>query len=137
MRPTLGPIYLLWPTLYGIHAILVVAGTPIQFEGQWASLNLLIPTIGYGMLTGLVGFLLPGRRHPGPDPAPETDGVGLGGQNHQFGDAGRRLAGSRQPDRGYVVRVEGVLRKIRSGSPCNARRRRIIASCDPRPRCRP
>ncbi len=57
MRPMLGPIYLLWPTLYGIHAILVVAGAPIQFEGQWASLNLLIPTIGYGMLTGLVGFL--------------------------------------------------------------------------------
>ena len=57
MRPMLGPIYLLWPILYGIHAILVVAGAPIQFEGQWASLNLLIPTVGYGILTGLVGFL--------------------------------------------------------------------------------
>lgn len=57
MRSILSPIYLLWPTLYGIHAILVVAGAPIQFEGQWASLNMLIPTIGYGILTGLVGLV--------------------------------------------------------------------------------
>lgn len=57
MRETLGPIFLLWPILYGIHAILVVAGAPIQFEGQWASLNMLIPTIGYGILTGVVGYL--------------------------------------------------------------------------------
>ena len=57
MRPIMSPVYLLWPFLYGTHAILVVAGAPIQFEGQWESLNMLIPTIGYGLLTGLVGFL--------------------------------------------------------------------------------
>ena len=57
MRSIMSPIYLLWPILYGIHAILVVAGAPIQFEGQWESLNMLIPTIGYGLLTGVVGFL--------------------------------------------------------------------------------
>ena len=54
MRSMMSPIYLLWPILYGIHAILVVAGAPIQFEGQWESLNMLIPTIGYGVLTGVV-----------------------------------------------------------------------------------
>ncbi len=57
MRSIMSPVYLLWPILYGTHAILVVAGAPIQFEGQWESLNMLIPTIGYGLLTGVVGFL--------------------------------------------------------------------------------
>ena len=45
---------LLWPALYGLHAILIVAGVPIIFVGAWSSLNMLIPVIGYGLLTGLI-----------------------------------------------------------------------------------
>lgn len=55
MRPASSPIMLLWPALYGLHAILIVAGVPILFvERPWDSLNMLIPTIGYGLLTGLI-----------------------------------------------------------------------------------
>lgn len=57
MRPAAGPVYLLWPVLYCIHAILVVAGAPIQFEGRWEILNMMIPVVGYGILTGVVGYL--------------------------------------------------------------------------------
>lgn len=57
MRPASGPVYLLWPVLYCIHAILVVAGVPIQFEGHWEILNMMIPIVGYGILTGVVGYL--------------------------------------------------------------------------------
>jgi hypothetical protein len=52
-RPIAGWIPFLWPTLYALHAILVVAGAPIQFE-HWTSLNMLIPTVGYGLLGGLI-----------------------------------------------------------------------------------
>ncbi len=48
---------LLWPILYALHAILVVAGVPIQFSGTWNFLNMLIPTVGYGILFGLVGHI--------------------------------------------------------------------------------
>lgn len=57
-RSTLSPFFLLWPILYSIHAILVVAGAPIQFAGRWSFLNILAPTIGYGVLTGAVGYLV-------------------------------------------------------------------------------
>ena len=56
-RSIIGPLALLWPTLYGIHAILVVAGVPIVFEGPWTALNMLIPVAGYGLLCGLAGHL--------------------------------------------------------------------------------
>ena len=45
----------LWPVLYGVHAILIVAGVPIVFERPWIGLNMLIPTVGYGLLCGLAG----------------------------------------------------------------------------------
>lgn len=57
-RNTLNTFFLLWPILYCIHAILIVAGAPITFAGQWRTLNLLIPTLGYGALTGVVGYLV-------------------------------------------------------------------------------
>lgn len=57
MRSTLSLIFLLWPILYCTHAIFVVVGAPIQFAGEWRVLNLLIPTVGYGVLTGVVGYL--------------------------------------------------------------------------------
>jgi hypothetical protein len=54
-RPATSPISLLWPVLYGLHAILIVAGAPIVFVGCLSSLNVLIPMAGYGMLVGLIG----------------------------------------------------------------------------------
>ena len=33
--PRMGPIYLLHPILYAIHAILIVAGVPFFFTGNW------------------------------------------------------------------------------------------------------
>ncbi len=56
-RPIISPLVLLWPTLYGIHAILVVAGVPIQFDRPWIFLNMLIPTAGYGILCALIGHI--------------------------------------------------------------------------------
>jgi hypothetical protein len=56
-RPIISPLALLWPTLYAIHAILVVAGVPIQFGGSFVFLNMLIPIVGYGILSGLIGHV--------------------------------------------------------------------------------
>jgi hypothetical protein len=56
-RPTLGPIMLLWPTLYALHAILIIAGVPILFVGRWDSLNMLIPTFGYGLIASLIAHI--------------------------------------------------------------------------------
>ena len=56
-RPIISPLTLLWPTLYAIHAILVVAGVPIQFGEPLVFLNMLIPTAGYGILCGLIGHI--------------------------------------------------------------------------------
>ena len=58
--PSVNPVGFLvwlWPTLYVIHAILIVAGVPIQFERPWIFLNVLIPTAGYGVLCALIGHL--------------------------------------------------------------------------------
>jgi len=44
---------LLWPVLYGLHAVLIVAGAPILFSGKWEGLNMLLPTAGYGLLAAL------------------------------------------------------------------------------------
>jgi hypothetical protein len=55
MRPAVGPIALLWPTLYALHAVLIVTGAPIVFTAPWDSLNMVIPVAGYGILTALVG----------------------------------------------------------------------------------
>ncbi len=52
-----GFLVWLWPILYAIHAILVVAGVPIQFERPWIFFNILIPIAGYGILCGLLGHI--------------------------------------------------------------------------------
>jgi len=58
MRPMVSLLSLLWPALYALHAILVVAGVPIQFtSGPGQSLNMLIPVFGYGILGGLAGHM--------------------------------------------------------------------------------
>ncbi|MBE7557422.1 hypothetical protein HS125_00120 [bacterium] len=51
------PLVLLWPLLYGLHALLIVAGAPILLPDSLDELNLLIPTAGYGLVAGLVAHL--------------------------------------------------------------------------------
>jgi hypothetical protein len=55
LRPATGYIPLLWPLLYALHAALIVAGAPIVFVGVWEQLNMLVPMVGYGILTSFVG----------------------------------------------------------------------------------
>ena len=58
--PSLNPVGFLvwlWPTLYVIHAILIVAGVPILFDKPWTALNMLIPLAGYAILCGLLGHI--------------------------------------------------------------------------------
>jgi hypothetical protein len=57
MRPATGYIPLLWPFLYAIHAVLIVFGVPIAFVGVWESLNMIVPIVGYGVLTSLAGHV--------------------------------------------------------------------------------
>jgi hypothetical protein len=57
MRPAVGNVGLLWPLLYGLHALLIVAGAPIVFVEPWDSLNMVLPIVGYGLLTSLVSHL--------------------------------------------------------------------------------
>lgn len=58
-RPKVGPLMLLWPILYSIHALLIVAGVPIVFseESGLFSLNMFLPTFGYGFLTFVIGHV--------------------------------------------------------------------------------
>lgn len=55
MRPAVGPVSLLWPILYGLHAILIVAGVPLAFSGPWEVLNIPVPMIVYGLAAALLG----------------------------------------------------------------------------------
>ena len=56
-RPRLGPILLICPILYTIHAILIIAGVPIFFTGIFAvPLNMFLPII-YTFLTYMIGHL--------------------------------------------------------------------------------
>jgi hypothetical protein len=56
-QPRVSPFLLMWPALYAIHAGLLLAGAPIRVEGPWDPLNMLVPTIGYGLVAGLAGHL--------------------------------------------------------------------------------
>jgi hypothetical protein len=57
MRPATGNIQLLWPLLYALHAIAIVAGAPFVFHGPWEFLNMLLPILGYGLVTSFIGHL--------------------------------------------------------------------------------
>lgn len=61
-RPRYGPLILIWPALYTIHAILIVAGVPIVFpkESGLVSLDIFIPTFGYGLLTFVIIYIYSG-----------------------------------------------------------------------------
>jgi hypothetical protein len=52
-----SPFMLLWPALYALHAILLVAGAPIYFPERWEVLNMLVPTVGYGLVAALAGHV--------------------------------------------------------------------------------
>ncbi len=56
-RQRVGHLMLLWPALFLVHAVLIVAGAPILFEGRLDVLNILIPATGYGVLAALVSHL--------------------------------------------------------------------------------
>lgn len=57
LRPATGFVPLLWPLLYALHAILIVAGAPIVFHGPYEPLNMLVPIVGYGLLSSIIGHL--------------------------------------------------------------------------------
>jgi hypothetical protein len=54
-RPRVGPLLLICPILYTIHAILIVAGLPIFFTGDLGILNMFLPLIGYTFLACVIG----------------------------------------------------------------------------------
>ena len=56
-RPRLGPLLLICPILYTIHAILIVAGVPIFFTGILGVLNMFLPVFGYTFLAYVIGHL--------------------------------------------------------------------------------
>ena len=55
--PRMGPIYLLYPILYAIHAIVIVAGVPLFFTGTWSILSVCLPSIGYSFVPLVIGHL--------------------------------------------------------------------------------
>ena len=54
-RPAISYLALLWPFLYGLHAVLILAGVPIRCTGAWQGLEVALATIGYGFLSAMVG----------------------------------------------------------------------------------
>jgi len=52
-----SPFMWLWPALYGIHAVLLVAGAPIYLGGKWEALNMLVPVVGYGLVAAIAGHI--------------------------------------------------------------------------------
>jgi hypothetical protein len=57
MQPRLGPVILIFPILYAVHAILILVGVPIFFTGTFAvPLNMLLP-VGYNLLAYIIGHL--------------------------------------------------------------------------------
>ncbi|MFC1604278.1 hypothetical protein ACFL5F_04545 [Planctomycetota bacterium] len=56
-RPRIGPLVLICPILYTIHAILIVAGVPIFFSGNWGILNLALPVFGYTFLAHVISHI--------------------------------------------------------------------------------
>ena len=59
-----SPILLLWPVLYGIHAILLVAHVLTPFGGEWEgrgdilqALNIAIPLLGYAVVAALAAHI--------------------------------------------------------------------------------
>ena len=49
-----SPFMLLWPTLYAVHAVLIVAGAPIS---RGPEVDMLVPTVGYGFVAAFAAYL--------------------------------------------------------------------------------
>jgi len=47
----------IWPALYALHGVLLLAGAPIGFTGQWQLFNMVVPVFGYGLIAILVGHV--------------------------------------------------------------------------------
>ena len=56
-RPRVGPLVLICPILYTIHAILIIAGVPIFFTGNSGIWNMFLPIFGYTFLAYVIGHL--------------------------------------------------------------------------------
>ena len=56
-RPRVGPLFLICPILYAIHAILIVAGVPIFFTGHLFVLSILLPFFGYWFLAYAISHI--------------------------------------------------------------------------------
>jgi len=56
-RPAVSYVFLLWPFLYGLHAVLILAGVPIRCTGAWQALDVALPMVGYGFLSAVVAHL--------------------------------------------------------------------------------
>ncbi|HUL78805.1 MAG TPA: hypothetical protein VL691_16190 [Vicinamibacteria bacterium] len=52
---SVSPFLWLWPALYATHAALILGGAPILLAEPLESLNVVIPTVGYGLLAALLG----------------------------------------------------------------------------------
>ena len=56
--PRMGPIYLLHPILFAIHAILIVAGVPMFFADEaFCILSVCLPYMGYGFLAYAISHI--------------------------------------------------------------------------------
>jgi hypothetical protein len=56
-QPRPGPLLLICPALYTIHAVLIVAGVPIYLTGNWGVLNMFIPLFGYTLLAYVIAHV--------------------------------------------------------------------------------
>jgi hypothetical protein len=56
-KPRLGPLILIGPILYAIHAILILAGMPIFLTGNFGILNQFLPILVYTFLGYIIGHI--------------------------------------------------------------------------------
>jgi len=48
----------IWPLLYGLHAVLILAGAPLRFTSvNLEMLNMILPVFGYGLVALVVGHV--------------------------------------------------------------------------------
>jgi len=57
LRQRLGWWAWIWPALYGLHALALLAGVPLRFPPPWRLLDLIVPVFGYGLLAILAGHV--------------------------------------------------------------------------------
>ena len=52
-----SPFMLLWPALYGLHGVLILAGVPISFGAERATLDIFWMVPAYGFIAALAGHI--------------------------------------------------------------------------------